>query len=160
MMTNGGMRTVLPIVMYEGVRPRDVVLLADNATSAEGGWRAAHSEVGLANARVGNAVALGGKMAGNHGTTEVGKYGEDVGEGAVELGVGEGGDWGGDGCVLLVHSAIGTSLTSEDWRAWLDEAKAESFATHGAGGTLEDAGDFRRAAHLEGVLKEGGIDEL
>ena len=77
-----------------------------------------------------------GEVAGNHGATELGKHGEDVGEGAVEVGVGEGGDWSGDGGVFLVQSAIGTSLTSEDRRPGLDEAEAQRFASHGAGGAL------------------------
>ena len=43
--------TVLPIVMDEGVRARDGVLLPDDAAATKDGWGAPHTHVRLSDAR-------------------------------------------------------------------------------------------------------------
>ena len=150
--------TVLTVVVPQGVGPGDLILLAQHAPPSERGRGSADPEERASNARIRNAMTARREVARDHDTTEVGEHGEDLTDLLIELVVRERGDWGRDSRMNAIDSPIRLNGVPEDGRAGLSKAKAEGFATDGAGTAVKQSCDANGATHLEGVLEERTVN--
>ena len=107
---------MLAIMMDEGIGAGYLIFLAHNATTSKRRRRPTNPDVREPNTRVRNAVAVGREMTRNHRTAKVGEDGEDVGDGLVELEVGECGDRRAHGGVFVGDRAIGAFHATKDRR--------------------------------------------
>ena len=153
-------RTVLSIVMNKRIGAGNLIFLSHDAPTAKRGRSATNADVRQPDACVGNPVAVRGEVAGDHRATEIREDRKYVGDGLVELSVGQCGDGRGDGCVLLRNGAIRAVDASEDGWAGVCKSMTESLTAHGAGGAFQDAGDVGWSAHRERELQEGTVDEF
>lgn len=140
---------MLAVVMDQGVWPRDLIFLADDATATKDRGRAVDSKKGLTYACIGNPVAEGSQVTANHASPEMREDGQRVSQEFVKRVVGESRYGSGDGTMVAGGGAIGVIDTDEDRRTGLTKTILLSLAAHVTSRTSEQAGDGGAPPHLQ-----------